>query len=88
MKAKLFATALVGFMAVTSSAAYADDNDAKVTGLVGGAAVGAVVGGPVGAVVGGAVGLTAGAAIDNRDRRTVIVRKHRRNAVVYDENRY
>jgi hypothetical protein len=81
MKTKLFAIAL---MAVSSVAtfAYAGD-DAKVTGLAGGAATGAVLGGPVGAVVGGAVGLTTGAAIDNDNKKTVIIKKQQPDVVIH-----
>lgn len=76
MKKTLLVATVLAF-AATAPVAYADD-DAKVTGLAGGAVAGALIGGPVGAVIGGAVGLTAGAAIDNNDRE-VIVRKQRRS---------
>jgi len=83
MKTKLFIAAAV---AVSSFApfAYAGD-DAKVTGLAGGAATGAVLGGPVGAVVGGAVGLTTGAAIDDSNRKTVIIKKRQPDVVIQHE---
>jgi hypothetical protein len=84
MKTKLFAATL---LAVSSIAplAYAGDDDAKVTGLAGGAATGAVLGGPVGAVVGGAVGLTTGAAIDDSNKKTVIIKKRQPDVVIHED---
>lgn len=71
MKTKiLMATVLA--LSAAGSYAYAGDDDAKVTGLAGGAVTGAIGGRPVGAVIGGAVGLTAGAVIDPPQRRVII----------------
>lgn len=82
MKIKVFAAAVVAISAI-APLAYAGDDDAKVTGLAGGAATGAVLGGPVGAVIGGAVGLTTGAAIDDSHKtRTVIIKKQQPTVVI------
>lgn len=70
MKTKILVATVMALTAA-GSYAYAGDDDAKITGLAGGAATGAIIGGPVGAVIGGAVGLTAGAAIDPPPDRVV-----------------
>jgi hypothetical protein len=69
MKTAIFLAAAAALS--TCTFAYAGDDDAKIGGLVGGAATGAVIGGPVGAVIGGAAGLTLGAAIDPPPDRVV-----------------
>lgn len=82
MNIKVFAAAVVAMSAV-APLAHAGDDDAKVTGLAGGAATGAVLGGPVGAVIGGAVGLTTGAAIDDSNKtKTVIIKKQQPTVVI------
>ena len=52
---------LAAVLAIPSVALAQDDN--RVGGVVGGAAVGAVVGGPVGAVVGAGVGAIVGSSL-------------------------
>jgi outer membrane lipoprotein SlyB len=88
MKKMMLATAVLAISAL-APLAYAGDDDAKVTGLAGGAATGAVLGGPVGAVVGGAVGLTTGAAIDDQkekeNTKTVIIKQQQPDVVVHEE---
>jgi hypothetical protein len=85
MKTQIFAAALVAASAIAPFA-YADDDDAKITGLAGGAATGAVLGGPVGAVVGGAVGLTTGAAIDDSKKKTVIIKKEQPDVIIQERD--
>ncbi|UVC11021.1 hypothetical protein IHQ71_10805 [Rhizobium sp. TH2] len=88
MKKTLFATAAIALSAAFIPAAHADDDSAKTTGVVAGAATGAVVAGPVGAVVGGAMGLTTGAIIDDAGKpkeETVIIKKRQPDVVIQQE---
>lgn len=89
MKKTLFISAAIALSAAGfAPLAHADDDSAKTTGVVAGAATGAVVGGPVGAVVGGAMGLTTGAVIDDAKRpktQTVIIKKQQPDVVIQDE---
>ena len=85
MKTKLLIAAVVALSAV-GTYSYAGDNDAKVTGMVGGAATGAVLGGPVGAVIGGAAGLTLGAGVDDSHKsRTVIIQKQQPDVIIQQQ---
>ncbi|UVC12627.1 hypothetical protein IHQ71_31665 (plasmid) [Rhizobium sp. TH2] len=91
MKKTLFVTAAIALAATGfATLAHADDDSAKTTGVVAGAATGAVVAGPVGAVVGGAMGLTTGAIIDDASKpkkETVIIKKQPQepSTVIVDE---
>lgn len=90
MKTKLLIASIVALSAI-GTYSYADDDDAKATGLAGGAVAGAIVGGPVGAVVGGAIGLTTGAAIDDTKTRSirkqpdVIIQQEQPDVVIQQE---
>lgn len=85
MRMQLLAAAAIA-TASLATVAYADDDEMKKTGLVGGAVTGAVVGGPVGAVVGGAVGATTGAAIDQSNKPDTVIIKERKPDVVIQED--
>lgn len=66
--------------ALAATAAYADDQDKRAVGTVGGATTGAIggaiIGGPVGAVVGGVAGATIGAATAVPEDTQTYVVKH------------
>ena len=74
MKKLLFGAAIV---ALTATAAYADDEQRRNAGAFGGGVTGAIggaiVGGPVGAAVGGIAGATVGAAAVPPEAETYVV---------------